>query len=152
MQATRAILPSLPREVVRLQQQAAAGGGSSRQLQSLLLSLAGDRVMPSRASVTAAARWDLHHAVVQNGGYRAVAEALGRRPAWPPPLLDPQALGAELRELADALGWAPGVLPSQRQLEAAGRDDLVRVSWLAGPCCCCAHRLCASAALLGCLH
>lgn len=42
-----------------------------------------DRVMPSESSVTSAGRYDLHHAILRNGGYRAVAELLDRRPSWP---------------------------------------------------------------------
>lgn len=32
------------------------------------------------AHCPAAGRYDLHHAIVYNGGYRAVAAELGRRP------------------------------------------------------------------------
>ena len=32
-----------------------------------------DRVMPSRKDVTSAGRYDLHHAIVYHGGYRAVS-------------------------------------------------------------------------------
>eukprot|EP00798_Chlamydomonas_sp_ICE-L_P005042 gene5042-34831_t len=37
-----------------------------------------DRVMPSVGLLQSDGRYDLHHAIVQNGGYQEVAEALGR--------------------------------------------------------------------------
>ena len=43
-----------------------------------------DRVMPSRNTVKAAGRYDLHHAIQYHGGYTEVAEMLARPPAWPP--------------------------------------------------------------------
>ena len=43
-----------------------------------------DRAMPSRNSLLAAGRYDLHSAVVAAGGYTQVAEDLDRWPAWPP--------------------------------------------------------------------
>jgi hypothetical protein len=43
-----------------------------------------DRAMPSRASILAAGRYDLHAAVVAAGGYTSVADDLDRWPAWPP--------------------------------------------------------------------
>ena len=36
--------------------------------------------MPNTHVLPAAGRYDLHHAIVYNGGYRAVAEELDRRP------------------------------------------------------------------------
>lgn len=42
-----------------------------------------DRAMPSRNSVLAAGRYDLHAAIVAAGGYVRVAEELKRWPAWP---------------------------------------------------------------------
>lgn len=42
-----------------------------------------DRVMPSRSAVLAAGRFDLHHGIMYNGGYRAAAAALDRPHTWP---------------------------------------------------------------------
>ena len=39
----------------------------------LLLEDEASFVMPSRAALQAAGRWDLHHAVVRHGGYRRVS-------------------------------------------------------------------------------
>lgn len=63
---------------------------------------ASSRSMPSRSSILAAGRYDLHHAVVYAGGYRAVGAALGRPPAWPPSAAHarPGALGRALRAFA----------------------------------------------------
>lgn len=41
------------------------------------------RVMPSRAAVLAAGRFDLHHGVMYQGGYTAVAKELERPSVWP---------------------------------------------------------------------
>lgn len=42
-----------------------------------------DRVMPSRSAVLAAGRFDLHHGIMYQGGYRAAAHALHRPHSWP---------------------------------------------------------------------
>lgn len=41
------------------------------------------RVMPSRSSVLAAARFDLHHGIMYQGGYTSVAHQLARPATWP---------------------------------------------------------------------
>lgn len=41
------------------------------------------RVMPSRAAVLAAGRFDLHHGIMYQGGYIDVAEQLDRPSVWP---------------------------------------------------------------------
>lgn len=41
------------------------------------------RVMPSRSAVLSAGRFDLHHGIMYNGGYRAAAAALDRPHTWP---------------------------------------------------------------------
>lgn len=43
-----------------------------------------DRAMPSRRTLLAAGRYDLHAAIMSAGGYTQVAEDLDRWPAWPP--------------------------------------------------------------------
>jgi len=42
-----------------------------------------DRVMPSRSAVLAAGRFDLHHGIMYQGGYKATAAALDRPRTWP---------------------------------------------------------------------
>ena len=42
-----------------------------------------DRVMPSRSAVLAAGRFDLHHGIMYQGGYRATAHTLDRPHSWP---------------------------------------------------------------------
>ena len=42
-----------------------------------------DRVMPSRSAVLAAGRFDLHHGIMYQGGYKATALALDRPHTWP---------------------------------------------------------------------
>ena len=42
-----------------------------------------DRVMPSRSVVQAAGRYDLHHAIMYQGGYREAAQTLDRPHTWP---------------------------------------------------------------------
>lgn len=42
-----------------------------------------DRVMPSRSAVLAAGRFDLHHGIMYQGGYKATAHALDRPHCWP---------------------------------------------------------------------
>jgi len=42
-----------------------------------------DRVMPSRSAVLAAGRFDLHHGIMYQGGYKATAAALDRPHTWP---------------------------------------------------------------------
>lgn len=39
--------------------------------------------MPSRSAVLAAGRFDLHHGIMYQGGYKATAAALDRPHTWP---------------------------------------------------------------------
>ena len=41
------------------------------------------RVMPSRSTVLAAGRFDLHHGIMYQGGYTSVAQQLARPASWP---------------------------------------------------------------------
>ena len=111
-----------------------------------------ERLMPGRAAVLAAGRYDLHHAIVYHGGYRAVQEMLSRSPAWPPSAAhdDPRDLSAELRAFARAARRGrlrpksasssssspskPSVLqmPTMDELADAGRSDLVQAVVRAG--------------------
>ena len=116
------------------------------------------RAMPPRSAILAAGRYDLHHAVVYAGGYRAVGEALGRPPAWPPSAAHarPGALGRALRAVATARARAdadevdgvatltaatlpapapprrPLFMPTKADLLDAGRADLVAAVAAAG--------------------
>ena len=98
-----------------------------------------DRVMPSRSSLLAAGRYDLHNAIVGNGGYVGVGKELGRCPAWPPTrhLHDSiRALAVELKEAVKDLDVnvmeRVGVrvprnerwMPTRQELESIGRVDL----------------------------
>ncbi|KFM24808.1 hypothetical protein F751_1687 [Auxenochlorella protothecoides] len=88
-----------------------------------------DVVMPSRGHLLAAGRYDLHYAaVMRGGGFSATAARLGLRPRrqgrgqW-------HGLGAAVAEfrafMAGLGGDAARVLPSQAELLAGGRRDLV---------------------------
>ena len=112
-----------------------------------------ERLMPGRAAVLAAGRYDLHHAIVYHGGYRAVQEMLSRSPAWPPSAAhdDPRDLSAELRAFARAArrgrprarssassSSSPKSIssalqmPTMAELADAGRTDLVQAVVRAG--------------------
>lgn len=91
-------------------------------------------VMPTMANLVEARRWDLHHAVVLHGGYRAVAKELGWQQARRMEnrhLLSFETLRDEILELLEdeslvAHGLRPGQLPCAAQLEEIERDDLVK--------------------------
>lgn len=92
------------------------------------------RLMPGRAAVLAAGRYDLHHAIVYHGGYRAVADALDRPPAWPPSAaFGGGGLARELRAFATAgRRTRARVMPSAVALADAGRQDLIQAIAAAG--------------------
>ncbi|KAL4458291.1 hypothetical protein ABPG75_013156 [Micractinium tetrahymenae] len=87
-----------------------------------------DRVMPSRSSLFAAGRYDLHHAILLHGGYTTASELLGRQPAWPPyrHLQSLPALRHELKEFIKETGLPFARLPTASQLVDAGRGDLLQ--------------------------
>ena len=41
------------------------------------------RIMPSRSTVLAAGRFDLHHGIMYQGGYTSFAQQLARPATWP---------------------------------------------------------------------
>jgi hypothetical protein len=89
-----------------------------------------DRVMPTVSAVKAARRYDLHHAIDLHGGYRAVAEELGRTRCWPryPHLREnPGALRQVLKEVALRQGIKQGAIPTKRAFLEAGRTDLYQI-------------------------
>ena len=92
-------------------------------------------VMPTMSHLLEARRWDLHHAVVLHGGYKAVAKELG----WQPVrrienrhLLSFETLRDEILDILEdeegiaEVGVRPGQLPCASQLEELDRDDLVK--------------------------
>ena len=92
-------------------------------------------VMPTMSHLLEARRWDLHHAVVLHGGYKAVAKELG----WQPVrrienrhLLSFETLRDEIldvlgdEESIAEVGVRPGQLPCAAQLQELDRDDLVK--------------------------
>lgn len=91
-------------------------------------------VMPTMANLVEARRWDLHHAVVLHGGYKAVAKELGWQQARRMEnrhLLSFDALRDEIMELVEdnalaELGLQPGQFPCRAQLEEIDRGDLVK--------------------------
>lgn len=90
-----------------------------------------NRVMPSQSQLATAGRWDLHHAILYNGGYSEVAKLLKRRPPrrgrpLERPRLTMKAIAAELRAFQCSVGNPPGLLPSARVLVEAGRSDLLQ--------------------------
>lgn len=87
-----------------------------------------DRVMPSRSSILAAGRYDLHNAITAAGGYVATGEMLGRRPAWPPShrLKAWKMLVVELKEAAEAADLPVRTMPTANMLLDQDRGDIVR--------------------------
>jgi len=87
-----------------------------------------DRVMPSRSSILAAGRYDLHNAITAAGGYVATGEMLGRRPAWPPShrLKAWKMLVVELKEAAEAADLPVRTMPTATMLLDQDRGDIVR--------------------------
>ncbi|KAG2499535.1 hypothetical protein HYH03_002481 [Edaphochlamys debaryana] len=89
---------------------------------------AANRVMPSQTAVLQAGRYDLHNAIVAHGGYTAVAQHLGRRVTW---ALSTRAYGSratlrrQLAAAAEELGLPEGAMPTQRELQEAGRGALL---------------------------
>ena len=92
-------------------------------------------VMPTGAAVRAAGRWDLHHGVLANGGYRAVGRALGRarveRDWHLQDMFDSfDATAAAAREAMEELEALTGQpqrhLPAARHLRDLGLTDLER--------------------------
>ena len=92
-------------------------------------------VMPTGTAVRAAGRWDLHHGVLANGGYRAVGRALGRsrveRDWHLQDMFDSFEATAEaargaMDELEALTGLPQRHLPAARHLRDLGLTDLER--------------------------
>lgn len=85
-----------------------------------------DRVMPSQKEIMSAGRYDLHHGIIYNGGYRAVSLELHRPPSYP------RARTQSLRELAEELTKVmeeeglEGRVPPPSLLCELGKQHLVR--------------------------
>jgi hypothetical protein len=79
----------------------------------------------------AAGRWDLHHAIIAQGGYKRVGDMLGWRPArcsTAPYLSNLGRLRGELEGLGMDLGLPAGRMPTRQQLVDAGQHTLAYVS------------------------
>jgi hypothetical protein len=80
----------------------------------------------------AAGRWDLHNAILRHGGFKAVAEQLGRvhgaHTSTQQLLQDPGELKEALLAVADNCGLEDGVMPNQEQLRGNGEHELLYVS------------------------
>ena len=92
-------------------------------------------VMPTMSHLLEARRWDLHHAVVLHGGYKAVAKELGWQSARRMEnrhLLSFDALRDEILDILEneegivEVGVRRGQLPCASQFEELDRDDLVK--------------------------
>lgn len=91
-------------------------------------------VMPTMSHLIEARRWDLHHAIVLHGGYKAVAKELGwqhSRRMENRHLLSFETFKDEILELVEdesliEVGVRPGQLPCESQLEELDRDDLIK--------------------------
>jgi len=91
-------------------------------------------VMPTMSHLLEARRWDLHHAIVLHGGYKAVAKELNWQHARRMEnrhLLSFETFKDEILELIEdesliKVGVRPGQLPCESQLEELDRDDLIK--------------------------
>ncbi|KAL3141042.1 hypothetical protein ABBQ32_005553 [Trebouxia sp. C0010 RCD-2024] len=86
-----------------------------------------DRVMPSRSAVLSAGRFDLHHGIMYQGGYRAAALELDRPHSWPrhKKFATAQQLAKELRRFNCEEGLPRDLVPSASMLRATDRHDLL---------------------------
>ncbi|DBB18340.1 TPA: hypothetical protein ACH3X3_003289 [Trebouxia sp. C0006] len=86
-----------------------------------------DRVMPSRSAVLAAGRFDLHHGIMYQGGYKATAASLDRPHTWPRhKKFDTAAqLAEELRAFNREEGLPIDFIPTANALRGAERHDLL---------------------------
>jgi hypothetical protein len=93
-----------------------------------------DRAMPSRSSLVAAGRYDLHTAIVAAGGYNEVADMLDRWPAWPPTqrLRNKRNLKSEIRDFIREHALPKRVLPCASDFLDLGRPDLHQAVLRAG--------------------
>lgn len=85
-----------------------------------------DRAMPSRASLLAAGRYDLHTAIVAAGGYNEVADMLDRWPAWPPTqrFKNKRVLKSEIKDFMKEHCLPSRILPTASDFLELGRPDL----------------------------
>lgn len=85
-----------------------------------------DRAMPSRASLLAAGRYDLHTAIVAAGGYNDVARMLDRWPAWPPTqrFKNKRVLKSEIKDFIEEHSLPSKMLPTASDFLELGRPDL----------------------------
>lgn len=88
-----------------------------------------DRAMPSRSSLLAAGRYDLHTAIVSQGGYAEVSNALDRWPAWPPTrkLRNLKTLKSEINKFIREHHLDKRFLPAAGDFLDLGRPDIHQV-------------------------
>ena len=88
-----------------------------------------DRAMPSRSSLLAAGRYDLHTAIVSQGGYAEVSTALDRWPAWPPTrkLRNLKTLRSEINKFIREHHLDKRFLPAASDFLDLGRPDIHQV-------------------------
>ncbi|KAL0035299.1 hypothetical protein WJX79_011035 [Trebouxia sp. C0005] len=86
-----------------------------------------DRVMPSRSAVLAAGRFDLHHGIMYQGGYKATAAALDRPHTWPrhKKFNTAAQLAEELQAFNREERHPIGFIPTANALRGAERHDLL---------------------------
>ena len=98
-------------------------------MNSIIIETDADRAMPSRSSLLAAGRYDLHTAIVAQGGYTEVAKTLNRWPAWPPTrkLRNIKALKSEIGKFIREHHLDKRYLPAASDFLDMGRPDLHQV-------------------------
>ncbi|DBA87208.1 TPA: hypothetical protein ACH3X1_004281 [Trebouxia sp. C0004] len=86
-----------------------------------------DRVMPSRSAVLAAGRFDLHHGIMYQGGYKATAAALDRPHTWPrhKKFNTAAQLAEEVQVFNREEGLPIDFIPTANVLRGAERHDLL---------------------------
>jgi len=85
-----------------------------------------NRVMPSQREICSARRYDLHHAILYNGGYRTVARELHRPPSYPRARIQSlKELAKELQKIMEEEGLK-GRVPPPSLLCELGMQHLLR--------------------------
>ena len=98
-------------------------------INSIIVETEEDRAMPSRSSLLAAGRYDLHTAIVSQGGYAEVSDALNRWPAWPPTrkLRNIKTLKSEIMKFIREHQLDKRFLPAASDFLDLGRPDIHQV-------------------------
>ena len=98
-------------------------------IDAIIIETEEDRAMPSRSSLLAAGRYDLHTAIVSQGGYVEVSNALDRWPAWPPTrkLRNLKTLKSEINTFIREHHLDKRFLPAASDFLDLGRPDIHQV-------------------------